>query len=189
MDSGGVSITPPLTPEQRRALSEAISPDRLATYQGAARAGGVDVLELYLWDRDLAAAALADIAVVEVALRNAMDTGLAELARGEDWYAVDLWRGGMHRAFLGGRAEAASVGRRSTRTWTLGVVNPVIALRNRAAHHELLVNGFPLPGESRRLSAQESHQACLRLARILNRDLASWLQNHSQLAERLSQRP
>lgn len=249
MDSGGVPITPPLTPPQRRALSEAISPDRLRTYQGAARAGGVDVLELYLWDRDLAAAALADIAVLEVALRNAMNTRLAELAGRADWYAVelglddrslraiaqawkrlpaerrtpgrvvaqlmfgfwrdlleqgghhgegplrvrrsyeDLWRAGMHRAFPGGRVEAASVGQRSTRTWTLGVVNPVIALRNRAAHHEPLVNGFPLPGESRRLSVQDGHQACLRLARILDRDLASWLQTHSQLAERLAQRP
>ena len=134
--------------------------------------------------RDLAAAALADIAVLEVALRHAMNTRLSELAGRPDWYALDiglddrslrtiaqawnrlpaqrrtpgrvvaqpmfgfwrdlleqgghrgdgplrvrrsyedLWRGGMHRAFPGGRAEAAGAGQRFTRAWTLGVVSP-----------------------------------------------------------------
>lgn len=239
----------PLTPAQRVALTRAISPDRLSTYQGAAEEAGVDVLGLYLWDRDLAAAALADIAVLEVALRNAMNTRLVEIAGRVDWYAIDvglddrslrtvaqawnrlpqrqrtpgrvvaqlmfgfwrglleqgghhgdgplrvrrlyedLWRAGMHRAFPGGRAEAAGAGQRWTRTWTLGVVTPVHALRNRAAHHEPLVNGFPMPGEDRRLSVEQGHQACLGLARVLDRDLASWLREHSQLAERLARRP
>lgn len=171
-----MAITPPLTPPERSALTEAISPDRLRTYQSAARDAGTDVLELYLWDRDLAAAALADIAVVEVAMRNAMNTRLSELARRPDWYAVDvglddrslrtiaqawsrlplhrrtpgrvvaqlmfgfwrglleqgghhgdgplrvrrsyedLWRAGMHRAFPGGRLEAAGASQRWTRT-------------------------------------------------------------------------
>lgn len=241
--------TSPLTPVQRDALTRAISPDRLSTYQAAARSTGTDVLELYLWDRDLAAAALADIAVLEVALRNAMSARLVEIAGRVDWYALDvglddrslrtvaqawnrlpaqrrtpgrvvaqlmfgfwrglleqgghhgdgplrtrrsyedLWRAGVHRAFPGARAEAAGVGERFTRTWTLGVVSPVHALRNRAAHHEPLVNGFPLPGENRRLSVQEGHQACLRLARVLDRDLASWLGDHSQFADRLARRP
>ena len=96
---------------------------------------------------------------------------------------------GLHRASPRARAEAAGAGQRSTRTWTLGVVSPVHAPRNRAAHHELLVNGFPVPGESRRLSVEQGHRACLRLARVLDRDLASWLGDHSQLADRLARRP
>ena len=207
------------------------------------------MLELYLWDRDLAAAALADIAVLEVALRNAMSARLVEIAGRADWYAVevglddrslrtvaqawsrlpaqqrtsgrvvaqlmfgfwrgllergghhgdgplrvrrsyeDLWRGRMHRAFPGARAEAAGAGERFTRTWTLWVVSPVHVLRNRAAHHEPLVNGFPMPGENRRLSVEDGHQVCLKLARVLDRDLASWLEDHSQLADRLARRP
>ena len=36
-----------------------------------------------------------------------------------------------------------------------------------------LVNGFPLHGEQRRLSAAQGHRACLQLARLLDRDLAT----------------
>ena len=65
------------------------------------------------------------------------------------------------------------------------MVKQVHALRNRAAHHEPLVNGFPLPGEQRRLSPTQGHQACLQLARLLDRDLATWLTANSQMARQL----
>ncbi|HVY11459.1 MAG TPA: hypothetical protein VHB18_15065, partial [Mycobacteriales bacterium] len=79
-----------LSPQERLALENAISPIRLQTYRTAAAAASCDDIELYLWDRDLAAAAIADIAILEVALRNAMNSVLAQLAGQPDWYAVDI---------------------------------------------------------------------------------------------------
>ena len=67
----------------------AISPNHLQTYQAAA-AGRCNVLDLYIWDRDLAAAAVADVAILEVALRNAMNEALTRPAGCPDWYTVNI---------------------------------------------------------------------------------------------------
>ena len=83
-------MSTPLPPGQRAALIAAISPQRLEPHHRLATAEGLDVIELYLWDRDLAAAAIADIAVLEVALRNAMNAALVTRAGREDWYATDI---------------------------------------------------------------------------------------------------
>lgn len=239
----------PLTVQERQALVKAISPNRLQTYTTAAARTGCDVLALYVWDRDLAAAAMADVAILEVAMRNAMSMALERLAHRPDWYAVDigldnrslkavakawgevpqarrdpgrvvaqlmfgfwrnlietggtvgegprktttsyeaLWRAELRRAFPGGRAVAAAQRAQFTRTWTLGVIKEVHALRNRAAHHEPLVNGFPMPGESRRLTGDQGRQACLRLAALLDRHLATWLAENSHMARVLRTRP
>ena len=238
-----------MTPEQQQALIKAISPNRLQTYTTAAARTQCDVLDLYIWDRDLAPAAMADIAILEVAMRNAMNRALEIRAQRPDWYSVDigldnrsvravnkawgevpqtrrtpgrvvaqlmfgfwrnlleaggplgegprkttvdyedLWRAELRGAFPGGRATAVATGDRFTRTWTLGVVKEVHALRNRAAHHEPLVNGFPMPGESRRLTSKRGHDSCLRLAALLDRDLAAWLTTHSQMARLFAVRP
>jgi hypothetical protein len=235
--------------EQQSALLKAISPDRLDTYQRAANARGCDVLELYLWDRDVAAAVMADIAILEVAMRNALNEALTRLAGGADWYRYEvglderslsavasawgkvpsdrrtpgrvvaqlsfgfwrnlleaggtigagprkraadyeqLWRQELRLAFPGGRAEARRAGEHFTRLWTLGVVKEVHAFRNRAAHHEPIVNGFPMPGENRRLTAMQGHAACLTLARLLDRDLAAWLATATQLGPTLAAAP
>ncbi|MWV48957.1 hypothetical protein GRS96_06650 [Rathayibacter sp. VKM Ac-2803] len=204
---------------------------------------------LYLWDRDVAAAAMADIAILEVALRNAMSEALERRAGRPDWYSEDvgldnrslaapsrawqdvpanrrtpgrvvaqlmfgfwrnllesggdigtgplrrpvsyetLWRDDLHTAFPGGRAVAASEGAHYTRTWTLRVLKDIHALRNRAAHHEPILTGIPLPGEGRRISAGQGSRACLTLASILDRDLASWLRGNSRLADALAAEP
>lgn len=237
------------TVQERQALIKAISPNRLQTYTTAAAHTGRDVLDLYVWDRDLAAAAMADVAILEVAMRNAMNIALERLAGRPDWYTVDigldnrslkavakawsevpearrdsgrvvaqlmfgfwrnlletggavgegprksttryedLWRAEIHAAFPGGRAVAAAQGAHFTRSWTLSVVKEVHALRNRAAHHEPLVNGFPMPGESRRLTGTQGHRACLRLAGLLDRDLATWLAGNTHMARVLPSRP
>src|SRR5664279_3611671 len=75
---------------ERAARERAISTDRLTTYRRAAAAAGCDVLDLYLWDREAAAAVLADIAILEVALRNAMHNVLTAHYLREDWYASDV---------------------------------------------------------------------------------------------------
>ncbi len=237
------------SPAQARALTSAISPDRLGTYQAAAAASGADALDLYIWDRDLASAVLADIAILEVALRNAIHAQLSASFGGPDWYTRDiglddrsrrdlttawgrlkspqrtpgkvvaqlmfgfwaglldaggyvgrppqdfksdyeqLWRVALNRAFPGAKPEAAGEGVRASRSWVQTTVGIVHALRNRAAHHEPLVGGFPLPGQNRRLSASEGHDACLKLARIVDRDLGGWLGSASAVPALLARRP
>lgn len=237
------------TGQERQALERAISPNRLQTYITAAAVTSADVLDLYLWDRDLAAAAMADLAILEVAMRNSMNRALERLAGQPDWFVIDigldnrsqravakawgqvpngrrtpgrvvaqlmfgfwrdlleaggaagegprrtttsyedLWRQQIRTAFPGGRAIAGKENAQFTRSWTLGVVKEVHALRNRSAHHEPLINGFPMPGESRRLTAEQGHLACLKLASILDRDLATWLTSNSHMARVLPNRP
>ncbi|MFJ4026739.1 hypothetical protein ACIPWF_06075 [Paenarthrobacter sp. NPDC089989] len=204
--------------------------------------------QLYIWDRDVSAALLADIAIVEVAVRNAMAKQL-EIAYGRFWYTADigldgpsrnklaeawsklpqgrrtsghliaglmfgfwkgllepggyvgrepqrfrashelLWNSCLNRAFRGGRSAATADGVKFTRTWTLGVVTIVHAARNRAAHHEPFVAGFPLPGQQHRLTVQQAHEACLKLARMLDRNLAGWLESTTRVPGILATRP
>ncbi|RLP77450.1 hypothetical protein D9V32_03105 [Mycetocola tolaasinivorans] len=68
------------------ALERAISLRRMRVYVAAARGDREAALELYLWDRRLAIGFLADIALLEPALRNAMN---AQIVRrwGPEWYA------------------------------------------------------------------------------------------------------
>jgi len=241
---------------QWEALDRAISPARLATYL-AESGGDADLARrLYLWDRDISMALLADIAVIEVALRNAMAEAL-RLTYGSTWFmnpdlALDdrslrqlqrawsdlpnsvrsdgaddslpgrlvarcmfgfwanlldaggyagleprrrptnyeeLWRRSLHAAFAGGPSEARSEGARFTRPWAHAAVRIVNNLRNRLAHHEPLIRGFPLPGQRLRLSAQDGHDACLKLARMLDRDLAEWLEGSTAVPQLLARRP
>lgn len=102
----------------------------------------------------------------------------------------DNWRAGLSRAFPGGKREASSLGQRYTRAWTHERMRLVNVVRNRAAHHEPFVNGCPLPGQSgRRLSAQDAHEACRVLARMLDRNLAAWLDQTTRVPGVLLARP
>lgn len=239
------------TPNENTALSRLISPERLSTYSHEASTAGCDVLDLYLWDQDLAAAALADIAILEVALRNSMNEQLVAFAGRQDWYAVDiglddrslnsikrawgdipsarrtpgrvvaqlmlgfwrdlletggkidgrtprqrdadyetLWRNGMNYAFPGGRSLARHRSEQFSRTWMLNVVQMVHALRNRVSHHEPLINGVKMPGQQGlRISIVEAHQACLFLARSLDRDLGCWFERNSRMTPVIHLRP
>ncbi|RFA16786.1 hypothetical protein B7R21_01335 [Subtercola boreus] len=233
----------------RAALVRAISPDRLRAFRLESARSGRDELRLYLWDRDLSAAAIADIAILEVALRNAMNDALTRSSGRPDWYrqamgldnrslqAVarawndvpesrrtpgrvvaqlmfgfwrnlleaggdvgfgplkrsvdyeDLWRASLHSAFRGGRAVALAEHGQFTRAWTLDTVKEVQAIRNRAAHHEPLLNGIPIPGANRRITIQEGLARCFKLARLLDRDLETWLRSNSSLAAALAMEP
>jgi hypothetical protein len=68
-------------------------------------------------------------------------------------------------------------------------------LRNRAAHHEPLVGGFPLNGQKdrhgnpMRLSVRQGHEAYLRLAQMIDRDLGAWLTNNSTVPALLAAKP
>lgn len=80
----------PETPDQAQArrdgaLDSAISADRIGSYLRVAGQDRDLARQLYVWDRDLATAILADLAIVEVGLRNAMHTALTN-SYGLFWY-------------------------------------------------------------------------------------------------------
>lgn len=237
-----------LSPQQVAALDRSITPIRMSTYLSEASGDASLARELYLWDRAISVGFLADLAILEVALRNAMSAQLAA-KWGVQWYAdpavplddrsssalntawgriadpktpgkvvaqcmfgfwrglLDkgdhigkaprrvrcdyevLWRGVMDKAFPGGRAQARTDGIRWNREYALAIVSRINDLRNRVAHHEPLVNGFPLSGQQRRLSAQDAYDDLLRLAAMLDRDLYSLLQATSQVPMLLANRP
>ena len=100
-----------------------------------------------------------------------------------------LWRGVLDRAFPGGRQQARLEGKRWSRTYALDVVSRVKALRNRVAHHEPLVNGFPFPGQRSRISIEEAHKDVLRLAAMLDRDLRTFIETWSEVPAIIARRP
>ncbi|MEV7974216.1 hypothetical protein [Cellulomonas sp. NPDC089187] len=224
------------------ALDHAISAARFDTFLRVADGDRERARKLYVWDRDLASAILADLAIVEVALRNAVNEALTAMY-GSEWYRheiglddrlrrqlaqawrrlprdrhdpghvvaqlmfgfwtdildaggtvgalpqqwparhEELWRGGLRRAFPGGRAEAERTAGRFTRHWVHQQVQLVHTLRNRAAHHEPLLGGIPRPGQRQaavpRFSAQEGHDGYLLVLRLIDRDLAEWVAQQS----------
>jgi hypothetical protein len=214
-----------LNPTQVTALRQAVSPNRFAVFAAAASGDAELACRLYLWDRDLAAAILRDVAIVEVALRNALSAHLVAV-NGSRWFAdttlrldrrLDgalrqatesltrmgkphtsdrvtaelslgfwvnlfdarsserLWQAGLYRAFPGGRIEANAVGARYQRPWVQGQLRVMRYLRNRCAHHEPLIHGVPLPGQSARVSVPDGIAGYLRLTRMIDRNLANWM--------------
>lgn len=261
-------------------LDSVVSAPRFSTFLHAAAGDTELARNLYVWNRDLSVAFLADIAILEVALRNAMNVA-AEKEWGPHWYASedirlddrssgqlnrawnylpkatqrrssdpdvpgrliahcmfgfwtnlldsgdhigrsprklranyeDLWKV-FKNAFPGGRLEAksqrdalrkkpmlsntASAQKHRaqelretvfTRSWVHGICKNVNDLRNRVAHHEPLITGFPLNGKSQRMSAEEAHEQCRLLARIIDRRLAGWLDANSTVPTLLAARP
>ena len=71
---------------QIAALDRSITPPRMSTYLSAAAGDTRLARELYLWDRAVSVGFLADLAILEVALRNAMSAQL-ERKWGAEWYA------------------------------------------------------------------------------------------------------
>ncbi len=237
---------------QHHALLPHISAARLASFRDFARDLN-RALALYVWDRELSAAFFSDIAVLEVALRNAIDREFVH-DLGTAWYqqldlwdartrrritqvlmrlgrsasrdqvvseqsfgfwldllgsggmvnSADplsrvsyetLWRNTLHRAFPGARAEARALGVQATRNWVHEQVAIVGALRNRVAHHHPLIFGIPKPGLGAsvethlRLSPEEAHTTCIRVAAMIDRDLAAWMLRDSKVPALLATRP
>jgi hypothetical protein len=241
------------TPSEAAALERIISPERFKGFEDRAASTSCVALDLYLWDRDLAAAALGDIAILEVALRNAMDKRLEILASHREWYDSsiefddrsrgsikkakkdahrsgpfiparviaqlmfgfwpelleaggvidknkstertanyedDLWRAGLSKAFPGGRLVASHRGEKFDSTWMHTVIKRVHALRNRAGHHESLYKGITMPGQQGlRITVEEAHEACILLAKCVDRDLGTWFEKNSQMAKCIPLRP
>ncbi len=98
-------------------------------------------------------------------------------------------------ALPGANKEAGEERQRLDRAWVHEQMREVHILRNRIAHHESLVNGYPIPGTNDasstpvRRTATAGYSFCMRLARMLDRDLAQFLQTTSQVPAVLSQDP
>lgn len=240
----------------------------MATFLRNAPNGTADeALKLYIWDRELAAAFLADLAILEIALREGLhraatdkwgvywyeempldyrsQKGLAEAwsrlpenlrkdrRRGDlpgrlvancmfGFWTNLLDQGGytgigprrrqityddnwpaLLKAFPGGRIEAKLQRRNNpaianeitfSRAWVFQVCKRVNDIRNRVAHHEPVINGFPLKGQSSngsviRLTPSEAHDEILSLARMLDRDMAEWLRVNSAVPRVFAQKP
>ena len=227
-----------INPRHVAALRRAISTDRFVPFAVSSGQDAELACRLYVWDGDLEAAILRDIAVVEVALRNALSRQL-EAVLGPQWYddqalhrdrrveamrdrAKDelnlsgktitsgrmtaqltlgfwvglldlrsdaLWRQTLHQAFPGGKHEALQSGQRYSRAWVHEQARTIQVLRNRCAHHETVLNGFPLPGQLRRLSAADGINAYMLLCRMIDRDLADWLGQTTTTGTILAARP
>lgn len=99
-------------------------------------------------------------------------------------YDTTLWKPALRHAFPNvGDLDRALVETAARR---------VQALRNRIAHHEHIVWGVPLPGETNpdgtivRLPVSEAHETLLTLAGYVDAGLESWLRQHSQVSARLA---
>jgi hypothetical protein len=228
-----------LKPADVAALRGAVSEKRFRVYLVAASADAEHASRLYLWDRDVAAAILRDVAIVEIALRNALSSRLVA-SIGQRWFtstalvidhrldgalrqATDalarshkpvtsdrmvaelplgfwvnvlnargserLWRGGLSRAFPGGRTEAAALNARYHRSWVVSQLQIMRYLRNRCAHHEPLIHGVPLPGQATRIAVSDGIAAYLRLTRMIDRDLAAWMTTDTLASAVFAARP
>lgn len=104
-------------------------------------------------------------------------------------YEEGLWRPALHKAFPRARIVAKADGRPSNRAYVLDVVSRLNALRNRVAHHEPLINGYPLSGQGQRRTPSEGYADCQRLADMIDRDLLSVLDATSEVPTLLLARP
>ncbi|MFE2728145.1 hypothetical protein [Kitasatospora sp. NPDC059327] len=101
-------------------------------------------------------------------------------------YDSTLWRKALYKAFPHGNGKRATVHESASR---------MRAPRNRAAHHEPLIDGVPLPGQGlrgggiRRLTLAEAHQEVLDLVGYIDQDVADWLAKASRVPRLLATRP
>lgn len=104
-----------------------------------------------------------------------------------------VWtRGVLLLAFPGAGKIAGTMRTQLTRPWVHQQVREVHILRNRVAHHESLINGYPVPGTGGKTSApdrrtvQEGTQAGRRLGQMIDIALADLIENHSQVDDVLA---
>jgi acetylglutamate kinase len=75
------------------------------------------------------------------------------------------------------------------RVWVHGICKTINELRNRVAHHEPLVNGFPLNGQNHRMTTETGHEQIRTLTRMVDRKLATWLDTNTSVPRLLQNRP
>lgn len=102
-------------------------------------------------------------------------------------YDTLLWKPALRHAFPG----VGDLERKRVQT----AARVVQQLRNRVAHHEHIIWGIPLQGDSSsnnsptRISVLQAHTALLELAGYTNEGLKSWLEENSRVLEIIDQCP
>jgi hypothetical protein len=90
-------------------------------------------------------------------------------------------------AFPAARKIAGGEREQLTRHWVHQQVREVHILRNRVAHHESLINGYPVPGTGGedshpvRRTPRDGADACVRLAKMIDEDLAQFIADNSEV--------
>ena len=98
-------------------------------------------------------------------------------------------------AFPGAGKIAGAMRAQLTRPWVHHQVREVHILRNRVAHHESLINGYPVPGTGGKTSAperrtvQDGTQACRRLGQMIDAALATLIETQSNVENVLAADP
>jgi len=107
-----------------------------------------------------------------------------------------IWtRDALLSAFPGAGRVAGMERRQLDRAWAHSRVREVHILRNRIAHHESLINGYPIPGSGspdagpERRSVRDGIAACGLLAAMLDRDLQRFLAATSRVEQVLAADP
>ncbi|WP_237232995.1 Abi family protein [Rothia nasisuis] len=91
----------------------------------------------------------------------------------------------LKTVFPGAAKLAGRSGEKLNRDWAYRQVKEVHVLRNRIAHHESLINGYPLPGQEEtaitpaKRSAADGLKACRTLAKMIDRHLAKFIAENS----------
>lgn len=204
-----------------------LSRPRLAVYLTAAGGDGERALELHAWNIRLSHALLADLTLVELALRNALAPRLERIAEDRSlgtWYSPDavsvLFPGSRHQRSRSTIAEAVrragGLGQPPGRVvaeltfgfwthlldarnegtlWDGGlsnafpsdtdrervrvVVDALCTARNRIGHHEPMFNRDPM----------SIHRRGVWVAKLFDREFATYLRTMSTVAQVLAQRP
>lgn len=90
-------------------------------------------------------------------------------------------------AFPAARKLAGGEREQLNRHWVHQQVREVHVLRNRVAHHESLINGYPVPGTGgehsppARRTPRDGADACIRLAKMIDEDLAEFIADNSEI--------
>lgn len=104
-------------------------------------------------------------------------------------------RSALLLAFPGAGKIAGTMRAQLTRAWVHQQVREVHILRNRVAHHESLINGYPVPGTGGTTSAperrtvQDGAQACRQLGKMIDTALATLIETHSHIEDVLATDP
>lgn len=108
----------------------------------------------------------------------------------------DVWtRGTLLKAFPGARKIAGGLREQLTRQWIHHQVREVHILRNRLAHHESLINGYPNPGtggkdaKPERRTVEDGVTACRRLSHMIDSSLNTLIGESSDLDDVLAADP
>ena len=104
-------------------------------------------------------------------------------------YETKLWRPALRFGFSTGTFTPSGRERRPARADVHSRAALFWKLRNRAAHHEPMIDGIPAPGTGTRIPLAEVWERSIELLSWMSPDLAIWHRTDARLPNTLAQRP